>query len=187
MFNRNMTENAQEIIKIHIDKIGKNNLVALDATVGNGFDLEFLSLLPAVEKVWGFDIQQQAIDITRERVKDIKDKEIYLVKDSHDQLAKYIEVPIDIAMFNLGYLPQGNKTIVTTTETTLEAIKQVIERLTDSGIITIMTYPGHEEGAKEHKMLEKFLAAFSQKNLKVMRLDMINVRKPCPNIFILSK
>lgn len=186
MFNRNMTENAQEIIKNHIDKIGKKELIALDATVGNGFDLEFLSLLPAVQKVWGFDIQQQAIETTQERIKHI-DKEIYLIKDSHDQLSRYVKGHIDIAMFNLGYLPQGDKTIVTTTETTLEAIKQVIERLTDSGIITIMTYPGHAEGAKEHEVIEEFLMGFSQRELKVIKIAMVNVRKPCPNILILNK
>lgn len=181
-----MTDNAQEIIRNHIDGQVRCNLVALDATMGNGFDLEFLGLLPKVQSVWGFDVQPEAVENSKKRVEHIT-KDIYFIQDSHHQLDHYIEGTIDIGMFNLGYLPQGDKTIVTTTDTTLLAIKKAIEKLSASGILTIMTYPGHEEGKREHCEVEKFLTEMSQKQVKVLKLAMTNVNKPCPNVFVVIR
>lgn len=186
MFDRNMTDNAQIIIKNHIAGQERQSLIALDATMGNGFDLEYLSLLPQIKSVWGFDVQPQAIENTKKRV-EYSQKDIHLIQDSHHRLDRYIEGPIDIGMFNLGYLPQGDKTIVTTTDTTLLAIEKAIKKLSASGILTIMTYPGHEEGAKEHHEVEQLLSRFSQKEIKVLQLSMTNVNKPCPCIFVIIR
>ena len=187
MLDRNMTYNAQEIIKYHLTSTGKEHLVAVDATMGNGFDLEFLALLPQVDTVWGFDVQETAVFNSKERTAYISEKNIHYIQESHHKINDYVESAIDIAMFNLGYLPQGDKEVLTCVDTTLIAIKNVIDKLTIDGILTIMTYPGHDEGAREHQAVETLLNQLSQKKARVLHLSMTNVKKPCPHIFILIK
>ena len=52
----------------------------------------------------------------------------------------------DLGVFNLGYLPQGDKSITTTTSTSLEAIKKAV-KLMDKALF-VVCYIGHEEGEK---------------------------------------
>ena len=51
--------------------------------------------------------------------------------------------------FNLGYLPKGNKEIVTKPETTIMAINEIFDILSIEGIIILVIYHGHEEGKVE--------------------------------------
>ena len=53
------------------------------------------------------------------------------------------------AIFNLGYLPGGDKSIVTTPSTTISAIKQLLDIMAKEGIIVLVIYHGHPEGAVE--------------------------------------
>lgn len=48
--------------------------------------------------------------------------------------------------FNLGYLPGGDKTITTESETTLEALKVAKEILMPGGLISLLVYVGHPGG-----------------------------------------
>ena len=61
-------------------------------------------------------------------------------------------------MFNLGYLPGGNKKITTMRETTMPAIEAAISLLDRDGILLIAIYPGHEEGDAEGKMVGEYLS-----------------------------
>lgn len=185
MFDRNMTINAHTIIEGHLKSINKENIVALDATVGNGFDLLFLANQPQITQLVGFDIQVEAITSTYEKIKDIKTKEIRLITTSHHLMKQFVEEPIDIAMFNLGYLPNANKQVVTHTATTLEAIKNVINQLAPSGICTIMTYPGHEEGNREHLAVMEFFETNYDKNKTIFKLSIEQTKRPCPTLFVI--
>ena len=60
-------------------------------------------------------------------------------------------------MFNLGYLPGGNKKITTTVETTRKALDDAEKLLNQKGKILITVYPGHEEGEQESKFLKEYL------------------------------
>ena len=51
------------------------------------------------------------------------------------------------AIFNLGYLPGGDKSIVTKPSTTISAIEQLLEIMAPEGIIVFVIYHGHPEGA----------------------------------------
>ena len=64
---------------------------------------------------------------------------------------------ISLIVFNLGYLPKGNKEITTKSITTLKAIKDSFKLLNKKGHIVITIYPGHEEGLKESKKIKEFL------------------------------
>ena len=52
-------------------------------------------------------------------------------------------------MFNLGYLPLGDKTIVTKPESTILALDQVAILIRPGGLISILAYLGHDGGEAE--------------------------------------
>lgn len=49
-------------------------------------------------------------------------------------------------MFNLGFLPGGDKTVTTTYESTVKALGHCLNLLNFNGIVTVALYPGHTAG-----------------------------------------
>ena len=108
--------------------------VAVDFTMGNGHDTEFLSKTVGPEGfVYAFDIQEQALASTQEHLVKVGCPDNYqLILDSHSNVKKYVDVPFKAGMFNLGWLPGGDKSITTLRETTLPAIHEA-DGITDGG------------------------------------------------------
>lgn len=133
---------------------------AVDFTMGNGHDTEFLSkTVGETGHLYAFDIQEQAVKSTAERLEKAGCPLNYkLILDSHHNANKYIDRPIKAGMFNLGWLPGGDKSITTMRKTTLPAIKSAIELMDRDAVITVAIYPGHAEGDAEGKMVAEFLA-----------------------------
>ena len=50
---------------------------------------------------------------------------VTFVLDSHAHFNDYIKEPIDGILYNLGYLPAGNKTLVTKSYSTVESLKRI--------------------------------------------------------------
>lgn len=184
MLSRNMTKNVHFFIEGHLKEWGKENLIAMDGTLGNGYDLEFLNSQKEISTIYGFDIQAQALEKSKARIGRTT-KCIHYIQDSHHHLDRYIEEEIDLALFNLGYLPGADKKVVTRVDTTLEAIEKTIQKLSNGGMLIVMTYPGHEEGSREHETIRVYLASLHKKNLSVLQLSVNNVLKPCPNCFLI--
>lgn len=179
-----MTDNVHQLIKMHIQEQQKKNLIAIDATLGNGFDLEFLNTIKEIGTIYGFDIQQIAIETSMQKVRESA-KHIRLIQDSHACIDNYVTEPIDLAVFNLGYLPGGDKEIVTKVQSSLAAIDKVLQQLADKGLVVIMTYPGHEEGLKEHESIRAYVKQLHKKELSILELSVKNVKKPCPTAFLI--
>ena len=81
---------------------------------------------------------------------------------------------INVGVFNLGYLPGGDKSITTLRETTLPAVDAALELLADDGIILIAIYPGHAEGEIEGKLLTEKLSQLDRKQICVSRFTILN-------------
>ena len=81
--------------------------VAVDATMGNGNDTAFLAGL--AKKVYAFDVQEQALEKTSQRLSDLGIENAELILDGHENLDHYVTEPIRAAIFNLGYLPSADK------------------------------------------------------------------------------
>jgi hypothetical protein len=186
MLNAKMTDNAHAIISQHLAACPLQKGVAVDATLGHGKDLAFLTALPQLKTFYAFDIQEQAFNQTKQLFETVP-QTIHWILDNHVNLDKYITEPIGVAMFNLGYLPNGDKKIVTQAEETIGAIQKVLDRLVLNGIVSIMTYPGHDLGKIEHEAVEKFLTTCTQKELEIFHLSRINTLTACPNLFIIIK
>jgi predicted methyltransferase len=126
--------------------------LAIDATAGNGHDTVFLAtLVGAAGKVIAFDVQEQAIASTKERLAAAGLLErVALVHGSHGLIAEHAQSGSAAAvMFNLGYLPGGDHAVITRTSDTLQALDAALVALKPGGILTIVCYPGHEGGDQE--------------------------------------
>ena len=71
---------------------------------------------------------------------------------------------IDAAIFNLGYLPKGDKSIVTKPDTTIQAINSLLSLMSIEGIIVLVIYHGHSEGQIEKHALLDYLSTLDQKH-----------------------
>lgn len=147
-----------------------------DFTMGNGHDTLWLTQMVGAEgHVYAFDIQQQALDSTRALLESEGAPDNYtLIKDSHANALDHIPTKIKAGMFNLGYLPGGDKSITTLRESTLKAVDAAIELLDDDGIILIAVYPGHDEGTVEGQLLHEKLSQISRFKLCISQFKIIN-------------
>lgn len=119
--------------------------VALDATAGNGRDTLFLAKLGC--HVIAYDIQQDALEHTWKRLEEAGLSDLvqcHLACHSTLQAGPYKAV-----IYNLGYLPGGNKSLTTTTPSTLLSLECAYQNLADDGFLSITCYPGHSAGEDE--------------------------------------
>ncbi len=159
--------------------------IAVDFTMGNGHDTEFLSkTVGEGGHVFAFDIQEQALASTSEHLKNSGCPDNYtLILDSHHNVAKYVDVPIKAGMFNLGYLPGSDKTVTTKRATTLPAIEAAIELLDKDAVLCVAIYPGHAEGEAEGKLICEYLTSLSRYKLSATRVNILN--SPTSPFFII--
>ncbi len=154
----------------------KEGDVCADFTMGNGRDTEFLSKTVGENgKVYAFDIQAKALESTAARLKEVGCPQNYrLILDSHHNAAKYIKEPIKAGMFNLGWLPGGDKSITTLRETTLPAIETAVSLLDGDGVLTLAVYPGHAEGDAEGRLAEEYLSSLSRFKICATKIKIVN-------------
>ena len=138
--------------------------VAVDFTMGNGHDTEFLSkTVGETGHVYAFDVQKQALESTAANLKQAGCPENYtLILDSHHKVKEYVKGPIRAGMFNLGYLPGSDKSITTMRVTTMPAIEAAIDLLDHGGVLLVAVYPGHAEGDAEGKMVLDYFATLDR-------------------------
>ncbi|SDG00881.1 Putative rRNA methylase [Selenomonas sp. WCT3] len=161
--------------------------VIVDATAGNGGDTLFLAQnMKASCQLYAFDIQPEAIARTKERTRDFAAQICYLQR-SHEEIDRHVDRSIDVAMFNLGYLPGADHEAVTNHESTLKAVKCVLAKLRIQGICAIMVYPGHPEGRIEADYLAGFFQKLPARDYTVGCYRLWNHRPEAPYGFILER
>ncbi|MFC2366189.1 MAG: tRNA (mnm(5)s(2)U34)-methyltransferase, partial [Streptococcus mutans] len=167
-----MIKRPIELSHDFLSQVLDKNSIAIDATMGNGNDTVFLSHL--AKKVYAFDVQEQALIKTREKLEQLNIKNVQLILDGHQTINKYVTEPIRAAIFNLGYLPSADKSVITQPATTLTAIKKILERLEIGGRLAIMVYYGHEGGDKEKDAVLNFVKELDQQHFTVMLYQPLN-------------
>lgn len=160
-----LTNRNHQLIAAHFTNTELSKSVAIDATCGNGHDTLFLSKL-GFDHVYAFDLQQQAIDNTRQRLKQENLDNTTFICASHDTMKEVFDLQctmkVDCIMFNLGYLPSADKNITTKEETSVQALEQSLELLNKDGLLSILCYPGHPEGARETKAIQSWLQSIDK-------------------------
>lgn len=162
---------------------------AVDATCGNGHDtLQLAKLVGETGHVWGFDIQQQAIAATVSRLaQSVMMERVTLLQTGHEELSIIVKTPIQVALFNLGYLPGGERTIITRPETTISALKQSLELLASGGVIMITIYQGHSGSQEEQAAVESWAASLEIGSYHCWRMSQANVRPDAPYLMMIQK
>lgn len=173
----NITDLSHYIIENFVDNKG----IALDGTLGNGGDCDFLSKI--FDKVYAFDIQNEVIENYRN--KNIHN--VNLILDSHSNVKKHIKEQLDVAIFNLGFLPGGNKNITTMVDSTLKAIEDTLSLIKSGSILIIVVYPGHGEGKKESDALLNYTKALPKNEFGVMIHKVINRSEYAPYMLVIEK
>ena len=176
-------EKVLDFVRNIISKRIKESDVCVDATCGRGNDTLFLAKL--AKKVYAFDIQKEAINSSKELLKEYDN--VVFINDSHENVNDYVTEEINVAMFNLGYLPKGDKNITTKSNTTISSIDKVIKKLEVKGIVSIVCYPGHPEGYRESMELLEYLRNINQKEYDIIRYDFINQINNPPYTIVIER
>jgi len=173
---------------ILLDKLATAKCV-VDATAGNGNDTLFLARNTCDQAVvWAFDIQEAALVKTeRLLLANSLSGKVRLILDSHANIGKYIDDSIDVAMFNLGYLPGYGHEITTQPYFTLIALQQILNRLSVGGLVSLVAYPGHSTGYDEHIELQKVFCEMPQNVYTVGCWSMVNHVKCPPVLYVIEK
>lgn len=175
-----ITELAKEILKNE-----KKINVAVDMTAGNGYDSKFILDELKATRLYAFDIQAKAKENTQ---KLIGNRENFtFILDSHENIDKYVKEKIDLAIYNLGYLPKSDKNITTKKTSTINSLKKLLAILNKEGKIFISVYPGHKEGKLEAGALDAYLGNLDQKLFTVLKLSYPNQKNTPPYLYIISK
>ncbi len=203
IFDVTITKRCQILLAAYLSQ----GDTAVDCTCGNGYDTLFLCRSVGREgKVYAFDIQEKAIEHTRELLqKEGWEAELFL--SSHVRLADLLsdrpargsgknlaaERPVReesapaVIMYNLGYLPGGDHRLCTRTEETLSSVSQALELLKKGGVLSLVAYPGHEEGRKEAEAVHDLLAGLPPKDFEVLTLAQTNRSALAPVLYLVHK
>lgn len=157
-----------------------NPNIAIDMTAGNGYDSLFLGRI--AKRVYSFDIQDEAVSNTLKLLEENKITNVTVLKESHDLFDIFVSENIDLAIYNLGYLPSGNKDIKTNALIVLNSLEKAIERLNIGGIIVIVIYLHNQE---ESFKISHF-AQHLDSQFDVMKYEVLN-KEHSPYIIKISR
>lgn len=188
--SKNIIVQLTQVCSLFILKYVSEGDIVIDATMGNGIDTLFLAKLVGNKgKVFAFDIQEEAIQGTKRLLeKELSDnRHVFLIKDSHINMKSYVNNSVSAVVFNLGYLPKGNHTITTMSESTLTALKISLDLLKKDGLLSVLIYPGHKEGTNEKDMILNFASQLDTTRYHTLYLDMINQGNFPPSLLLITK
>lgn len=175
------TELALHLCSAYIEK----DQIAVDCTCGNGHDT--LWLAKRCKKVYSFDIQEAAISEAKRLLDDNGVTNVELIHDGHQNVKDYVEEIPNVIVFNLGFLPGGDKAVTTKRESSLVAIKSALEMIAVDGIISITMYPGHEEGKHEQNLILEWAKSLSSREYHCVFANMLNQSDRAPQVLWITK
>ena len=176
---------AEELIRQAVEPGAR----VIDATMGNGYDTQWLAeLVGESGHVYGFDIQLEAVNRTRDRLAAAGlENRATLFHAGHEHIAELVGEPVDAAVFNLGWLPGTDKALRTRAETTLTALNAALDRLKEGALMTICVYPGHPEGRDELDRLIAWGRALPGEKYDVMARAYLNQSGDPPVLIAVKK
>ena len=175
------TELALHLCDAYIDK----DDIAVDCTCGNGYDT--LWLAKRCKRVYSFDIQKSAIESAKALMADNKIDNVHFIEESHERIKDFVFDSPKVIVFNLGFLPGGDKSITTNRESSLAAIKMALDILAVDGILSITMYPGHEEGKLEQDLILQWAKGLNGKEYHAVFANMLNQSNRAPQVLWITK
>jgi hypothetical protein len=159
---------------------------AIDATAGNGCDTLELVKIPLIQVI-SLDIQQVALEKTKRALPQEFLPRVSLHSLCHSKLDLLpLLAPPRLIVYNLGYLPGGDKSITTETSTTLQSLHKAVNLLAEDGALSITCYPGHSEGEREEKAILEWAGALSSSSWQVCHHRWVN-RPRSPSLLWMTR
>jgi len=166
----------------------------IDATCGNGHDTLILTQLGLTDEsgsLYGLDIQPQAISSTQELLKKhlshLQYSRVKFFQQCHSSFPAEISPnSAHLIVYNLGYLPKGNKELTTMTTTTLLSLENAKKLLCEGGVLSITCYPGHAEGMNEEDALLNYFGTLNRNEWNCSHHRWIN-RQKGPSLLLIQK
>jgi tRNA1(Val) A37 N6-methylase TrmN6 len=180
------TQLAQRLVSKQI----RHGDIVIDATAGHGHDTLFLAeCVGLTGRVLAFDLQEPAIRSARTKVEAAGlSSRVAFYQTSHARMAEHAE-PDTVAavMFNLGYLPGDDHEFTTLATVTLTALAVATHLLKSGGVLSVVCYPGHPQGAVEALETESWMAAKTADGWQVAKYAMLGTLRPAPCLLIARK
>lgn len=105
----------------------------------------------------------------------------------HEHMQEVVHEPLDAVMFNLGWLPGGDKSITTHWKTTRQAVDAALHLLRSEGLLTLCAYPGHPAGDEERACLTAYFASLRPQAFNVLHQKFLNAGPGAPECFLVQK
>lgn len=160
-----------------IEEQVKEGDICIDATMGNGNDTLLLSRLAGPDgQVLAFDIQEQALQAARQKLlRENAPANYTLFLESHTHMADHVKPDsVSCIVFNFGYLPGGDHSLATRSETSIQALEQSLTLLKKGGLLSLCIYSGGDSGFEERDALLTWLKKLDSHNYLVIRSDYYN-------------
>ena len=172
---KNTTALARAVCQNYIDAFRKSAdkngpLIAVDATCGNGHDA--LWLAEVCDRVLGAHNRSGKVE---------------LFCKSHADMKSRVPEKAAVIVFNLGYLPGGDKEITTRTESTLCALQAALELLRVDGLLCVTVYWGHPSGREEREAVLRWAKNLDKGIYHCVHTDMLNQPNCPPEIVLITK
>lgn len=172
---KSMVDLSHEFLKPALHK----QAICVDATLGQGKDTDFF-LSQNVRIVYGFEIQRDVFESTKER---LDDQRTCFYNVGHEHMEEYIHEEVDAILFNFGYFPKGDPKITTQSSSSVSAVRQALNLLKVKGRMALVMYP-HESGQEEARCMEEFLK--TQTSIQVQKVQNLLVDH-CPYLLLIEK
>ena len=166
-----------------------NGDTIIDATCGAGQDTVALAKAAGEDGcVYAFDIQEEAVRRTEERLREQGISNAHIIKKSFASMNGYVsDGSASAVVFNLGYLPGGDHGITTTADETFEGLACALRALRTGGILTVVMYDGHDEGREEKQRVMEWAEALDPKQYHAAYVSMLNQQNHPPEILWVTK
>lgn len=166
----------------------------LDATCGNGYDtlkLCLLALNAGEGRVYAIDRQKKAIEQTQHYLAEhLTEGQLHRTTfflGCHSQFPDSIQQSsLKLAVYNLGYLPGGDKRETTEVSTTLLSLKNSLPLIAPGGAISVTCYPGHPEGENEERAILEWAKTLPPFQWSCCHHQWLN-RQKAPSLLLFQK
>jgi 16S rRNA C1402 N4-methylase RsmH len=178
-----------EMAHLWLKELLREGDCVIDATLGNGNDALFLAQCVGEQgKVWGFDVQWQALESSTHLMQShaIPDSIYQWHLVSHARMRDFVKQSVKAVMFNLGYLPGADHSLITAADETIAALTAALEMIASGGLLTVVCYPGHEGGDIEAAMVKEW-AAQQGAEWHVMRYQKLATKQAAPELIALQR
>ncbi|MDL2316761.1 class I SAM-dependent methyltransferase [Desulfovibrio sp. OttesenSCG-928-A18] len=182
-------------------------LLALDGTCGNGRDTLWLAAgLRALRQshaaafrwsVLALDIQERALASAGQRLAEegLLDL-VTFARQGHEELeailgrmraARPEPLALGLGVYNLGYLPGGDKGIRTSAPHTLRSLEAALRVLVPGGMLLVHAYAGHAGGPEELEAVRAFACGLSESEFSAASYALCNKSRNPEALFLISR